>query len=168
MNKNKKLEKEIIDLKNENSKYKNIINEQKNTIDNLNLFERKKNKNNSDDQILELVKDLREKEKEIKSLKSIFPFEIKPGEKLMSVIFISVDQKIHHSFICKNTDIFTSLEKSLYDIFPEYGESENYFLLSGRKINKYKSLECNNIKNSDIIKLKFINFKKKFRIIVKA
>ena len=42
MNKNKKLEKEIIDLKNENSKYKNIINEQKNTIDNLNLFDRKK------------------------------------------------------------------------------------------------------------------------------
>ena len=117
----------------------------------MNLFDRKKNKNNSDKEILELVKELREKE--IKSLKSAFPFEIKQGEKLMSVIFISTDQKIHHSFICKNTDIFTDLEKSLYDIFPEYAESENYFLLSGSKINKYKSLEYNNIKDSDIITL---------------
>ena len=66
----------------------------------MNLFDRKKNKINSDNEILELVKELREKEKEIKSLKSAFPFEIKQGEKLMSVIFISTDQKIHHSFIC--------------------------------------------------------------------
>ena len=119
----------------------------------MNLFDRKKNKINSDKEILELVKELREKEKEIKSLKSAFPFEIKQGEKLMSVIFISADQKIHHSFICKNTDIFTNLEKSLYDVFPEYGESENYFLLNGGKINKYKSLEYNKIKDSDIITL---------------
>ena len=120
----------------------------------MNLFDRKKNKKNSYNEILELVKELREKEKEIKSLKSSFPFEIKQGEKLMNVIFISAD---HHSFICKNTDIFTNLEKSLYDIFPEYAESENYFLLSGSKINKYKSLEYNNIKDSDIITLNKYN-----------
>ena len=144
----------INDLKNENLEYKNIINEQEKTINNLkniNPFDGKKNY--SDNEILELVRELREKEKEIKILKSALPFEIKQGEKLMSIIFISVDQKIHHSFICKNTDIFTNLEKSLYDVFPEYGESENYFLLNGGKINKYKSLEYNKIKDSDIITL---------------
>ena len=159
INKNKKLEKEIIDLKNKNLEYEKIINEQKTTIENFNknlsLFDGKKN--NVEKEILELVKELRNKEKEIQSLKSAFPFEIKQGEKLMSVIFISADQKIHHSFICKNTDMFINIEKSLYDIYPEYRESENYFLLRGVKINKYKSLENNNIKDSDIITLNQYN-----------
>ena len=155
INNNKKLEQSLKNLKNKNLEYEKIINEQKTTIENFNknlsLFDGKKN--NVEKEILELVKELRNKEKEIQSLKSAFPFEIKQGEKLMSVIFVSADQKIHHSFICKNTDIFTDLEKSLQNIFPEYAESENYFLLSGSKINKYKSLEYNNIKDSDIITL---------------
>ena len=159
INKNKKLEESLKNLKDKNLQYEKIINDQKKTIDNLNenlsLFNGKKD--NVENEILELVKELREKEKEIKSLKSSFPFEIKQGEKLMSIIFISVDQKIHHSFICKNTDMFINIEKSLYDIYPEYKESENYFLLRGLKINKYKSLEDNNIKNSDIITLSQYN-----------
>ena len=159
INNNKKLEQSLKNLKNKNLEYEKIINEQKTTIENFNknlsLFDGKKN--NVEKEILELVKELRNKEKEIQSLKSAFPFEIKQGEKLMSIIFISVDQKIHHSFICKNTDMFINIEKSLYDIYPEYKESENYFLLRGSKINKYKSLESNNIQNSDIITLNQYN-----------
>ena len=159
INNNKKLEQSLKNLKNKNLEYEKIINEQKTTIENFNknlsLFDGKKN--NVEKEILELVKELRNKEKEIQSLKSAFPFVIKQGEKLMSIIFISVDQKIHHSFICKNTDMFINIEKSLYDIYPEYRESENYFLLRGVKINKYKSLENNNIKDSDIITLNQYN-----------
>ena len=147
------------DLKKENLEYKEIINKQNQNVEmlnkKLNLFDKKNN--NFENEVLELVKDLREKEKEIKNLKSSLPFEIKQGEKLMSIIFVSVDQKIHHSFICKNTDIFINLEKSLYDIYPKFGECENYFLLNGNKINKYKSLESNNIKDSDIITLNQYN-----------
>ena len=159
INKNNKLEERMNDLKKEKLEYKEIINKQNKNIDNLNeklnLFDKKNNK--FENEVLELIKDLREKEKEIKSLKSALPFEIKQGEKLMSIIFVSVDQKIHHSFICKNTDIFINLEKSLYDIYPKFGECENYFLLNGNKINKYKSLESNNIKDSDIITLNQYN-----------
>ena len=159
INNNKKLEQSLKNLKNKKLEYEKIINEQKTTIENFNknlsLFDGKKN--NVEKEILELVKELREKEKEIKSLKSSLPFEINQGEKVMSIIFISVDQKIHHSFICKNTDMFINIEKSLYDIYPEYRESENYFLLRGLKINKYKSLENNNIKDSDIITLNQYN-----------
>ena len=155
INKNNKLEERMNDLKKENLEYKEIINKQNQNVEmlnkKLNLFDKKNN--NFENEVLELVKDLREKEKEIKNLKSSLPFEIKQGEKLMSIIFVSVDQKIHHSFICKNTDIFINLEKSLYDIYPKFGECENYFLLNGNKINKYKSLESNNIKDSDIITL---------------
>jgi hypothetical protein len=42
----------------------------------------------------------------------------------------------------------------LYDEYPEYIESENYFLVNGKKVNKYKTLEYNKIKNNDIIMLK--------------
>lgn len=71
----------------------------------------------------------------------------------MSVIFISPNQKIHYSIICKNTDQFTKIETLLYKEYPDYGDLENYFVVNGNKINKYKTLKDNNIKNSDIITL---------------
>jgi hypothetical protein len=43
------------------------------------------------------------------------------------------------------------VENILYDKYPEYIESENYFLVNGIKINKYKTMEQNNIKYSNII-----------------
>ena len=66
-----------------------------------------------------------ELEDEKKELKKILPFEIMKGEKIISIIFISIDQKILYSIICKNTDKFTRLENILYDKYPEYKESEN-------------------------------------------
>ena len=86
-------------------------------------------------------------------MKSRFPFELLENEKLMTIIIISGDQKVHYSIICKNTQKFTEIEHKLYQRYNEYLESENYFLANGKKINKYKSLEENNIKNSDIITL---------------
>jgi len=71
----------------------------------------------------------------------------------MSVIFISPNQKIHHSIICKKTDQFTKIETQLYKEYPDYRDLENYFVVNGQKINKYKTLKDNNIKNSDIITL---------------
>ena len=99
------------------------------------------------------MKQLQEKEEEIKELKSTRQFDLKPGEKLISVIFVSVDQAIHYSLICKNTDVFSTVENLLYKQYPEYKESENYFLLDGNKINRYKTLDENKIKNSSIITL---------------
>ena len=105
-----------------------------------------------------LIKELKEKEKELKDIKSNLSFELLPGEKLMNVIIISVDQKIHIPIICKNTDIFTRLENIIYENYPEYSESENFFMVNGSRINKYKSLEFNKIKNNDIITLKQFTF----------
>ena len=109
-------------------------------------------------QIINLLNELREKEHELREIKKLLPFDLSPGEKLMCVIFISVDQKLHLPVICKNTDTFTRLEKLIYDQFPEFGETENYFIVHGQKINKYKSLEFNKIKNNDIITLKEFDF----------
>ena len=42
------------------------------------------------------------KEEKIKELKSFLPFEMTRGEKILSVIFSSFDQKFHYSIISKN------------------------------------------------------------------
>ena len=157
----KELEK-IINIKNKEKSNENqnininMINKEKNLINELN--EKLKNLNNSlnrsinKDKINELYEEIRIKDKIISS----FPVKLSEGEKLLSVIFVSVDQKIHYSTICKNTDKFSKIENLLYDAYPEYIETENNFFVNGNKVNKYKSLENNKIKNNDIIMLKKI------------
>ena len=157
----KELEK-IINIKskeksNENQNINiNMINKEKNLINELN--EKLKNLNDrlnrsiNKDKINELYEEIRIKDKIISS----FPVKLSEGEKLLSVIFVSVDQKIHYSTICKNTDKFSKIENLLYDAYPEYIETENHFFVNGNKVNKYKSLENNKIKNNDIIMLKKI------------
>ena len=135
----------------------NKIDEGNNLIFELN--EKLKNLNNTfysninKDKIKELYEEIRAKDKII----SNFPVKLSAGEQLLSVIFVSLDQKIHYSAICKNTDKFSKIENLLYDAFPEYKESENQFFVNGNKVNKYKSLDFNKIKNNDIITLKKID-----------
>ena len=71
----------------------------------------------------------------------------------MTVIFTSTDQQIHYSLICKKTDKFMNLENKLYEIYPKYKECENYYLTGSQKVNRFKTLEENTIKNSQIITL---------------
>ena len=86
------------------------------------------------------MEELKIKNKEIYELKSIFPYDLKKDEKLLTIIFYSVDQKIHYSLICKNTDKFNRIEEKLYDIYPEYKETENFFMIHGNKINRFKTI----------------------------
>ena len=113
---------------------------------------------NNDKKDYELMKKFLEKDEELKMLKelNLLPFTLSKGEKLMNVIFISDDEKVHIPIICKNTDLFTRIENVLYDEYPEYREYENYFILNGKKINKNLNLEKNMINNNDIIILKTI------------
>ena len=91
-----------------------------------------------------------ELENEIKILKSYFlPY----GEQLLSIKIISMDQKIDLPIIIKNTEYFSEIEKKLYKKYPEFTETENYFLVNGTRINRLKTLKENNIKNNDILTL---------------
>ena len=93
-------------------------------------------------------------ENEIKKLKEILPFEYKKGEKIYTVNFISLNEDIHYSMICKNTDKFYRLEESFYDKFPEYKLNDNIFLFNNKIIDKFNNLESNNINDNDIIVVK--------------
>jgi len=102
------------------------------------------NKNPQINNIIEL-------ENEIKLFRKYNNFS--EGEKLISIQIISAEQDIDYSLITKNTEKFSKIEDLLYEKYPKYVETENYFIVNGNKINRNKNLEANNIKNNDIITL---------------
>jgi hypothetical protein len=109
----------------------------------------KEDKDNSNKDII--IKKQENKINKLKAKLSRYPFELLKGEKLISVILTSSDQKIHCSIICKNTEKFIKLEEKLYNNYPEYSDSDNYFMVNGNIISKFKTLDENNIKDSDNI-----------------
>ena len=140
----------IINIKgkqNINNEDKNIINE---LSEKLRFLNNNLNNNINKEKYNQLLEEIRIKDNII----SNYPIKLSEGEQLISVIFVPLDQKLHYSVICKNTDKFSKIENMLYDEYPEYSESENHFLVNGNEVNKYKSLEFNKIKNNDIIELK--------------
>ena len=143
----KENEKEIMKLNEKNKELLEKIKPSSNNTNNNN----EKNDNNNYIKIIELMEEIQKKNNELEELKTKLPFNLNKDEKLMTVIFISDAQDIHYSLICKNTDKFNVIENRLYEAFPQYLESENYFIANGKKINKSKSLEENNIKFSDVI-----------------
>ena len=145
----KKLEKEIKDKEKEKE-----INEEKRQKNDL-TKKANNNKNISQvSEILELIKKIEEKENEIKELKKILPFEFTKGEKIIIVTFLSSNENIHYSMICKNTDDFRRLQNMFYNKFPDYQKYKNIFLIHGKKIKKTKTLKDNNISDNDIIIVK--------------
>ena len=97
---------------------------------------------NKDERILKL-------EEEFKKFKSYFLSE---GEELISLIFNSHDQTIKDfKIVAKNSDKFTIIENIIYEKYPIFKETINYFIANGKKINKYHTLKENNIKNNDVI-----------------
>ena len=135
-------------------------NKKENSFDNLDMINKLNqqlkilnnslNNNLNKDKIKELTEEIKKKDKII----SNYPVQLSEGEKLLSVMFVSLDQKIHYSVICKDTDIFNVIENKLYETYPEYKNIDNNFFVNEIKINRYKNLEFNKIKNKDIIILK--------------
>ena len=133
-----------------------IVNLEKKLREETQKNEELKKRIDSNNNLNDLNKIILDKEKKINILEeklSRFPFDLNENEKLMSLVFTSSDQKFIFPVFCKNTDRFNSLENKLYDAYPDYGETENYFIVNGNKIIKSKTLEYNKIKNNDIIVL---------------
>ena len=109
------------------------------------------NTNNNQDLINELLKKLELKEKEIQEIKS--NYHLSRGEKIISIIFSPMDQQFIQSFVCKNTDKFEKLEQLLYKEIPDYfkNEVQYFFVVNGLRIDRYKTLDENGIRNSSVI-----------------
>jgi hypothetical protein len=137
-------------LTNENNRLNNLVAQQQIFIENQKKFPTN-NMNTSYSSNKDLIIELYKKIEELKLKLSRYPYDLSQGEKLISVIFTSTDQKIHQSIICKNTEKFSRLEEILYKESPKHFDSNTYFCVKGRKVNRYKTLKENNIHDSDVI-----------------
>ena len=134
-------------LKNENQKLRNENENLMKKLVKLNLIRDTENKN-----IEEKYDKLNEEQKKIiDNLKSTLnsnitdPKNLLDGEKLIAINFISIDQRINHYVICNNKTKFHEVESQLYEKYPEYTGSENFFVFNGIKIDRWKTLEENSI-----------------------
>jgi len=137
----KELEILIKDKEKEISEEKLQINDLINKINDI------KNTSNSN-KIIEL---LEKKDNEINELKKILLFEYTKEDKIFTVNFLSSNEDIYYSMICKNTDKFYRLEDTFYHKFPEYKKDGNNFSIPGKTFDRFNSLESNNINDNDII-----------------
>ena len=153
LNKINELEKYIKELESKIKEKDRIINEE--TIKNENLNKKLKELQNISNNNLD-INNILELKNEIKLFREYYNFS--EGEKLISIKFASEEQDIDYSVIIKNTELFSKIETLLYNKYPKYTDTENYFLANGNRINRHKSLEKNNIKNNDIITLYINNF----------
>ena len=141
-----KLEKEKnIKLNNELNTYKNKINDLNSQINSLKLELNSKN--------IEINNLINSYNNKINNLSKSNLDYINPGEKIMAINFISTDHKVNYCLPCKNTDIFVRLEEKLYNEYPEYKDFNTYFTVSGNIVKRFKSMEENQIKNSNVILL---------------
>ena len=102
------------------------------------------------------INHIKELENEIKLFRSYYHYS--EGENLISIKFTSVNQNINFDIIAKNTELFSKLEPKLYNKYPKFIDSDNYFLVHGNKINKNRSLKENKINNNDVIILEVNHF----------
>ena len=74
-------------------------------------------------------------------------------------MIIEDESQNDYSFICKKSDIFSSLEKKLFKKEPTLRDQEHYYIINNKEINISKTIEENNIIVGSIIyyKTKQIN-----------
>ena len=111
------------------------------------IEELEKTKIDLNENLLQLKRVLITKDNEIIKLKE------KLNKNNLILNIISFDENINISISCKKTDAFTKIEEEIYNKYPEYRSVNNYFKINNQKINKFKSLEENKIKEGSIITL---------------
>jgi len=77
--------------------------------------------------------------------------ELVKRDEVIVLNFSSMDQKVNFAIPSIGTDIFAEIEEKLYQEFPEYRETNNFFLLNGKEILRFKTINENKIKSGRII-----------------
>ena len=149
----------ISKLNNDLKLNKDLLNQKDKEINNL------KNQLLNQDKTIKLLNiQISEKINELNNLKNKINIndddlvkELLPGEKAISALFISTDQNVTYSISCKNTTTFVKVEEKLYEEYPQYKETNNYFLHNGNQIKRFKTMEENKIKSGKPIILNIAN-----------
>ena len=83
--------------------------------------------------------------------KNPIPTVSKLMETVIAVNFISLSDNITYPMACKKTDIFSKIEKKLYQEFPELKKKNIYFISNGNTVNRDWTFEQNKIKTGNTI-----------------
>ena len=71
--------------------------------------------------------------------------------------FIATDSRVEFSWVCKTTDIFSTVEENLYHKYPDL-RNKIYFLANGNMIDTSGTLEQNKLKDDDVILICYIDW----------
>ena len=69
-------------------------------------------------------------------------------DQMTCIYFTSTDQRVNLPIPCIKSDVFAEVEEKLYQEYPEYRETNNYFIVNGIQVLRFKTVEQNNIKNN--------------------
>lgn len=110
------------------------------------------------DEEFDLKHEIAEKDKEIEvlnyKLNNANVYRLAPEEKIMAVNFVTEDSKLCYCIPCKNTTIFSRIEEQLYEKYPEYRETDNYFMShKNRMIKRYQTIEENKLESGESVVL---------------
>ena len=154
---------EINNLKNEINSKANIIYQQN---QNINILQNELNKiknmyylnNNYNNMIQSLQNTIMQKDQEIMNLKNILQnnnfINLKVYKNdIITINFISTDGSLHYAVSCDKNETFAEAEEKLYKKYPNYRETNNYFLYGGRNILRFKTIENNKIVSGEPITL---------------
>ena len=144
---------EINNLKNELTKARKIIEQQKLTINDLQNKLNNSNNiiNNLNNEINNYKNIISKKDLELNNIKSQLNNNIPNNNvnfnDIMCVNFISSDQNVHFAASCLKTNTFAEIEEKLYKQYPQYRETNNNFLANGIQVLRFKTIAENNIGN---------------------
>ena len=145
---------EINNLKNELTKAKKIIEQQKLTITDL------QNKLNNNTTIINNLNNtinnyqniINQKDVELNNFRAQLNNNINIQKNvnfddIMCVNFISSDQNVHYAASCLKTNTFAEIEEKLYKQYPQYRETNNSFIANGTQVLRFKTIAENKICN---------------------
>ena len=144
---------EINNLKNQLTKARKIIEQQKLTINDLQNKLNNSNNiiNNLNNEINNYKNIISKKDLELNNIKSQLNNNIPNNNvnfnDIMCVNFISSDQNVHFAASCLKTNTFAEIEEKLYKQYPQYRETNNNFLANGTQVLRFKTIAENNIGN---------------------
>ena len=144
---------EINNLKNELTKARKIIEQQKLTINDLQNKLNNSNNiiNNLNNEINNYKNIISKKDLELNNIKSQLNNNIPNNNvnfnDIMCVNFISSDQNVHFAASCLKTNTFAEIEEKLYKQYPQYRETNNNFLANGTQVLRFKTIVENKIGN---------------------
>ena len=121
---------------------KNINNTKNNNINIIKDFS--SNYNNTINNKVELTLDLTKSQKITNNIKE-------DSKEIITFYIKSIDQLLNCKVSCKSSDKFNTIMNAIFEKEPLFIEEVGFFVCNGNKVNEYKTIKENEIKNNDVV-----------------